>query len=466
MNLLSTFIESKEKMPLLNYMQKAMTLPAFTDFSQVARKKRLMTIVKRQPEVLGIVRGVASDITGYSHFEPINQRSSGRTTVNSAQEFAQKICWQKLKRNIIMDALITGEGYLWKGQLSQKQLKELRSEITRLETKSKAKFDEDLTAPRFLRQVASSTMSIRNDGYDITSYAQKVGGNETIFRPDELIRLSFEEIDGKVEGMTPLYALPLHIELLWLLWQNQYFLQAKGNHPDILLTVDGIDMNHPSYQKVLNELQAYNKPGNPSHGTLLLAGGKYSTTVLDRVDTLQFKEVCQYVTSIIASMWQYPQNRIGVKTAEASKDKDSGGNSEKGYWANIEIMQDLLALIMNSQLWEPYFGVKEVYDKSYLHDEVVEGTSEQLRLGNLQLKQNVLSSMGKRLKQQACLNCMNNRAYEITEEDIEEMPMEMMMPQMSGTGSAPKQMGQNSMQSQKRDEEFVRERNTGKPTGV
>jgi hypothetical protein len=233
----------------------------------------------------------------------------------------------------------------------------------------------------------------------------------------------------------------------------------------MLLTVEGIDMNHPSYKKVRQELESYNRPGNSTHGALFLAGGKYNATVLDRVDSLQFKEVGQFVTSIIASQWQYPQSRIGVKTAEAAQSKDSGGISEKGYWTSIEYMQDILAWIYNKQLWEPYFGVREVYDKTYLHDEVVEGTAEQLRLGNLNTALNVLARNGKTIKQLAMLNIINNHGQELTENDLEEVSLAM--PMMPGSPSAPKQQGQSPEQrSAKASEELVRERTTGKPTGM
>lgn len=463
MDLLKSFIETKEKLPLLNYATHAMSLPAFADWAQVSRKKRLMTIVKRQPEVLAIVRGVATDITGYSHFEPINKKDTGRNKILAAEQFAARVGYQKLKRNTVLDALITGEGYNWLGKLSLKQQKEIKSMADRIKAKL---FDEDLTAPRKMRIVASTTMSNRTDGYDITGYVQKVATQEIPFTPDEIIRLSFEELDGKVDGFTPLLSLPLHIELLWLLWQNQYYLQAKGNHPDLLLTVDGIDINHPSYKDVVQKLQSYNMPGNSTHGTLFLSGGKYTATVLDRVDTLQFKEVCQYVTSIIASMWQYPQGRMGVKTDQAAGDKDSSGMADKGYWSNIEVMQDLLANIYNSQLWEPYFGVREVYDKSYLHDEVVEGTSEQLRMGNLNLKLNVLARNGKTLTQTAMLNIINNQNHSITEDDLEEMKIDPMLTStLPGSGSAPKSPGA-SPDVGKRQDELARERATGKPAGV
>ena len=97
----------------------------------------------------------------------------------------------------------------------------------------------------------------------------------------------------------------------------------------------------------------------------------------------------------------------------------------------------------------------------------VEGTAEQLRLGNLNLKMDAIGRTGKKLKDQSMLNIINNRHIIITSDDLEKMP-EPVMPNMpGGVGSAPNEGGMSSNnRNEKREEELVRERNTGKPVGV
>jgi hypothetical protein len=63
------------------------------------------------------------------------------------------------------------------------------------------------------------------------------------------------------------------------------------------------------------------------------------------------------------------------------------------------------------------------------------------------------------------LNIINNHGQELTENDLEEVSLAM--PMMPGSPSAPKQQGQSPEQrSAKASEELVRERTTGKPTGM
>jgi len=464
--ILDNFIETKQKLPLLNYMQRAMNAPAFRDFSQQQRKKRLMKLVQGSPEAMAIVRGVVNDIVGKYNFEPASERrNAGRNKIIKASAFNRNVKFKKILKDVIFDVIITGEGYIHMGKLSAKDKSELFSLLNPKTEGAKRLVDEDLTKPRFLRQSASTTMSVLHDDHDVVGYVQRVGGVDQTFDTKEIIRITFENLDGKVEGFSPFISLPLHLELLWLLWQNQFFKQNNGNHPDLWVNLEdmGIDSNSPSYKLVEQTLKGYNTPGSPTHGHLLTTG-KVSVTQMERSDSLEFKEVDQYVTQLIAAQWQYPMSRMGIKTEQAAKSKDSGGSADRGYWLNIEQMQDMTDLILNTELWEPGFGVRIVHRKGYLHDDVVEGTAEQLRLGNVNTKNLMLQGTGFKLKKATVIDIINGRAFDINEDDLEkdEAPE---MPAMPGQGSPAKPKDED-LSREKRSDELNREKNTGKPDGV
>jgi hypothetical protein len=477
MSIIEEFIQVKET-PLLNYMQGVMNSPnysyIFNDYLQIQQKYRIMKLCQRSPEAFMVVRAVASDICSNFHFEPL--KGTGRNKVIAAQNFSRKAGHRKLRRNTVIDMLLTGEGYQHLNAITLQQAKELVNTL-RMELKSAgfeakaAEYDEDMIRPRSWKWIASTTMITQFDQYDVIGYMQRVGARQVQFNTNEIVKYSFEEIDGKITGFTPFMTMPIHLELLWLIWLNQYYLQAKGNHPDTVFTVEGIDMNHPSYQKLRQEIETYNKPGSPTHGNLLLAGGKYNVHQLEKNDGLQFAEVDRYITTLIAGHWQFPLSRIGIKTAEASNSKDSAGGADKGYWNFIEQYQDYVAEVENSQIWEPFFGVKLVPNKSYKHDEVVEETSYQLQLNNLEQTQRLLAGIGKQLKEEVVLDLLNSRDREINEEDLDELSVD---PAMLQTGmlrqNMPNQkMGQgmaNSDRQAKRADEISRERNQGKPSGV
>jgi len=465
---LNNFLETKQREPLFNVMDRALELPAFKDFSQIGRKNRMMTLASRSAEVMSIVRGVAGDVVGKFHFEPVvpNSRDSGRNKLLKATTFAEANRFKKLLRDMVIDILITGEAYMWKATLPEEERKQIQKVISTKSKEFKQLFDEDLSAPRQLRHMASTSMIIRYDRHNVLGYTQRVGTTEIDFDLKETVRLNFEELNGRPEGWTPLYSLPLQIQLLWLLWQNQFYKQAKGNHPDLVVSLEGngVNANHPSFKRIEQALRSYNTPGNSTHGSLLLSGEKISIDQLKRDDTMEFRDVGMLISSLVASQWQYPASRMSLKTVEATATKDSGGNADRGYWLNIEQMQDTIDDVMNTQLWIPFFGVRMVHDKAYLHDEVVEGTAEQLRLGNISTRVNMLRQSGKSLTPEAMVNLINNKSYMFTESDLVDTDADI--PDMAQMGSIRNINKDEALSREKRRQELDREQNTGTPTGV
>src|SRR5210317_1848921 len=112
----------------------------------------------------------------------------------------------------------------------------------------------------------------------------------------------FKRIAGKVDGFTLVSTIPLQLELLWLLWTNQYDLQAKGNMPDLIVSAEDIKSNSPALKDVEQKLKKYNMPGNTKHGTTILYGSKYNFEKMERDTSLQFEDVGKAVTSVMASL--------------------------------------------------------------------------------------------------------------------------------------------------------------------
>ena len=427
-----------------------------------------MNLVKNSAEAMSIVRIVVGDICGPIHFEPLNKTESGRNKILRAEQFSVVQRFKaSILRNTITDLIITGEGFNWLGKLDDAQI----MAILKL-------FPDDVKGDyvdkvRKIRHIASTSVTTEHDMYNVTGYSQHTSVSAPKkFTTDEIIKLTFEELDGKVEGFTPLMSLPLHIELLWLMWQNQYMLQKRGNHPDLVVSAMGINDNHPSYNKLRKELMSYNTPGNPNHGTLLFSAGregKIDVKQLEKADSLQFKEVGQFVSSMMAMMWQIPGSRLGVKTDQSASSKDSNSGADRAYWYTIRNMQDIIAEIYNSQLFIPFFGVKLVFDQSYMQDEVAEMNVKALQLSNIQTMLNLLQNKQKTLKENTLLKLMNGRYYEIDEGDLEEVSPEQlaMMQPVKQTGSLkePESDSTQELAAEKRKEEVNREAGAGVPNG-
>jgi hypothetical protein len=457
--------KESDKVPMLNYMHNAISKLDLADFQQINRKKRLMALALRTPELVGILLDMARDIVDKIDFVPLTK--GGRNRVLKAKNWSRKVRLKKILNPLVQDMLITGEGYLYLGAKQSG----IASQLDGLSDLLKSKiWDEDILNPKF-RHIASSTMIVRHDDKNITGYTQKVGEIETHYEPGEIIRITLNEIDGRVEGYTPLYSIPLQLELLWLLWQNQYDLQLKGNMPDYLVVAKNMKSSSASAKALENKLMAYNRPGNKTHGMTVLYDAEYDLERMERDTSLQFEDVGKAVSSLIANLFQYPKGRQGIKTKESAATKDSSGDNERSYWISISQIQDNISEVLDMQLFEPFFGVQMVFDKNYLHDQVVENTAMQLRLNNLKLVNDMMGiTYQTRVKEEFVLDTFNNKGYELTEDDLEKS--EPMMGQVPGTLN--NQMPKNTLgqgmsvqdRAKKKDEEVSRERNTGKPSGV
>jgi len=92
----------------------------------------------------------------------------------------------------------------------------------------------------------------------------------------------------------------------------------------------------------------------------------------------------------MAMQWQIPRSSIPYIIGGTNTKDDTGGNSEKGYWRNIEFAQMVFEESMNTQLWIPYFGVKLVFDNTFVQQDVQVQTARQLRLNNILLENQLL----------------------------------------------------------------------------
>lgn len=464
------YVSQKEssKLPLLNYLFMESKKPYMQEYYQLSRKKRLMWLYQRSPEAQMVIEPHARDICGKIYFQAINPRNIGTTLVKRADNFARSHRFNKLLFNFVIDTLITGEGYLWKGELSKQQVKMIQEEFSKmLNTEF---YDEDFFRLRKVRQVASTTMATNFDDYDVTGYTQTlVGGSsqEVQFSVNDIIRMTFGELDGKIQGWSPLYTLPLHLELLWLLWTNQYDFQERGNHPDLVVIGETLKSNSPSFKAVEQKLAEYNTPGASKHGTLLLSDSKFTVQELERMDTLQFKEVGMFITSMIGALYQYPQSRLPIKTDQAAGSKDSNNSAEKSYWNIVEQKQELVAEVLNTQLWEPYFGVQMKFEKSYKHDEVVEGQAIRQRLDNIGVMDMLVAKHGKQIPLDVKMRLMEGKDAELYVEDAPMLDLSM-------DPNRPNQANSDLMNSQekdpnrqdKRQSELKREEGAGVPNGV
>ena len=403
--------------PMLNVISNSLR-GYLSSTSQSQRKKALMSWIKSTGELNGFVSKVARDIVKKFHFEQIDKKSN-RNKLIKANTFAVEVNLRQIMYPQVFDILGLGEGYGWKGMLDKdtvnKKIKEvingMKGQISTKESNDLysqfeckqtdvlgdlAGFDEDLTIPKKYRAVASSTMEIEYDQYMVKKYIQRVGSNDKEFNPEEIIRYTFGDLDGKVNGFSAIETILVQVELLRFMWQNMNSFNKNGGVMDNLFILENTNPNSPSYKLMQQQLQKYKDVGN-RHGNMLFTG-KVTVQQLQQLDAMQFKDMGLYITGLMAMQWGIPKSAIPYIIGGTNTKDDTGGNSEKSYWEVIEYFQQLFADTMNQQLWIPHFGVKIVFDNVYLQQDIQKQTANQLKYNNLKLLDEMARGKGKEIK--------------------------------------------------------------------
>lgn len=415
-------------------------------FGQITKKQQLVRWFKSIPELTALASKVAKDIVYKYHFENVKPEDSGRNKILQANKFAQQVQLTKLLLSQAVDMLVTGEAFGWLGKVKDEQIKQKIAEIvshhTFLETKEDQKevcdnlftelkqvegfadldkVDEDLLRPRKYRHIASSTIQINHDQFEIVNYKHVVGASEVYFKPEEIIHFTFIDFDGKVNGFTPVESVIVQLELLRQMWQNMLSVHKNGGSPDKLFVLENTQVNSPAYKRIEAQLGKYKLVEN-KHGNMLFTG-KVSVEDLQQLDQMQFKDMGLYITGLVAMQWQIPRSSIPYIVGGTNTQEDTGGNSEKGYWRNVEYAQSVFVETMNTQLWIPYFGVRIVFDNTFVQQDVQIQTGQQLKLGNIVTTDNLLKGSGKQLSLTKKLKLLGLTINDIEDVKIMDIPI-------------------------------------------
>ncbi len=476
--------------PMLNVVSDSLSNYFFTQ-TQTRKKKWLMQWYSSIPELTGMVNKVARDICGDFHFEPINPDEVGKTGRNKifkANKFCAEIGYKKQKLMQIIDRLVTGESFAWKGKISDKQIKDtitkhlnfrpfveqkvktalsahIFHELKATEGFGGSGFDEDFLMPRKYRTVASTTMEIVHDTFDVIGFRQIVAGKHKPFDLKEIIHSTFGQIDGKVSGFTPVESIVVQLELLRFMWQNMLAYERNGGGPDRMFVLKNIRPGDPAYARMKNQLEKYKLVQN-KHGDLLFTGD-VSVENLEQLDKMQFKDMGLYIMGIMALQWELPKSSLPMVIGGTNTKDDTGGNSERGYWDNIEFSQEMDSETENSQLWIPHFGVKLVYDRKFVQKDIQKETALQLQLGNLITTDSLLATNGVQLNKKKKLRMLG-----LTEMDLEKKPEEIEVDPKTNLNN---QLSKNevndssdkaNLRKKKREEEEQSNRSIGDSDGV
>ena len=388
-------IPSLKERPVLNslYIPSMLPEPRSMDLDS------LMFWVKRTPECIGIVKRIATDIVTNIYFKAIDEKTVGRPTKSpksnkeiKAENFSRTVKYRKKMIALVMDRLITGDYYAWKGKISDEQVSKVAKEVYSeyglefKEIETKAYFNEEFNGYSAIEMVPSTMVSIEHDTHKITKFVQK---NKTSpqddkrFSPDEIIHQTTMDIDGSVYGFSPMEASYRTIRTINSIQDYAWYYFKNGAKLDRVWKFMG-NVDEGYLKKFEKTLQDY-KNVNRSHGDLILANAdKIETENLTESEKdMQYRQLAIYSTGRLAFAFNMPADILSsILGADIKQAAGSSDIEDAGYNRNIEQAQRDEEDLWNSEFWVPYFKVEMKFERSFLQDKIQE---TQYRVQNVAL---------------------------------------------------------------------------------
>lgn len=401
---------------------------------------------KQTPELVAVTNIIATDILGDRpvFVDPKTGGPLGRNKFYEAESFwRDQRCKESLKA-IVYDLLTTGDGYGWEGKLNNTEqvriAKELASKLGNkfswsLKDKSefiKKAIDEDLKKPKTFDYVASSTMQILSNEYDVIEYVQHANGLTNRFKPDEIIHFRWQTMDGKIEGFSPVESLFKEIFMLWASKANMQAFFENGGSPGKLFTMEDTQPGTDAYERFFEQLTASKDVANRHKNWL--GTGKINVQDLDaQIKDMEYKDLMLYITSVIAFSFNIPVSRIPFLLGSSATNGDSGGMAEQGYWNMISERQDMIEDLMNSQLFSK-LGFHMKLPRKYKQDSIREAQAANMNQDTVTKLQSIYRQISKRIKVNKLNEMVSGGGFTVTEEDLEDIPQEELMGPMEKTG--------------------------------
>lgn len=421
-------IEIKEMMqhkeiPFLNE-PISMTKYAGPYLTQPANYDTILTWVKKTPEAMGIINALITDIMSDGYTINALKKTKADANIEGAEEFMKKNYFKDEMKATLWDWFMFGDAALWKGKITTEQIKEkLRSRGIEVKSDVIGAMDEDLYKTKSFRHIAWSSMNIRYDDTDITGYKQVVKGKkEKTFTTEEIIHGRFMPLDGKVYGFSPIRASLSSITTLGLMkdYNGRYF--EHGGAPDHMFILAKEMAGSPHAEKLRQTLETYN---HRMRGNLVFTGEVEVKDINAFNKDMEFRLLAIYHTGILALAFNMPMARLSSVLGQEVKGSATGDSLEDaGYWRTIAEAQDYWETLLNTELFEPEFGVKLKFNRSYLQDEVREVQIAMIKADVITKTNAELQKYGMKLS----LDYLN-KYFGFKEDDVEKGKLELPMMQ-------------------------------------
>ena len=369
---------------------------------------QIINLIKRTPEAIGIIRAMITDILS----DGVVWRGSTKNKIAKAKDWAKKKqIWTKKLPAGLVDWFIFGNNLIWPG-IKIDQVKELAIEQANIELIEIKETKQNEILNKIIGEVAENSLDYRNvpwstvtidsNGVDVTGFSQHMGvsvsptgvttpgvsGEQRSWDANEVIHATLMELDGKAYGYSPMIASLSVISTLALIKDYNGFKFENGGEPDLIFSFPQEIADNPNVKALVRHLTEKRKARNKG-GHFVMTGEVNITHVSDHNKDMEYRHLAIYYTGILAFAFNMPIGRIqsilGSEVKMGSQDL-----SDTGYWRSISNMQRYWEDLLNTNIFEPQFGVTFKFKRSYKQVEVREAQSKML---NIQWMRNLMASM-------------------------------------------------------------------------
>lgn len=336
----------------------------------------LYKVVKQSPEVLGCIEAITEDIMA-DEWKYLGSKDA----IKRFEEFSNSSNFYKILTNAVYDMLITGNAYILKLDIPEEKMKRLLTIVTKdlaekLSLKMKRKqivefLKQEGKTPKDLQVLKASTITINYDETGkVASYHQKVGGNERVYSPKDIIHLSLINIGGEVYGFSPME--PLLSDIATLLFAKNYVGKYFENNglPDWMFIMPEDNPDSRNY-KLLKENLKDMKKKDEKHRNLLVTGKIDAKEIAKFNKDMEFSKLIQHFTQLILIGMGVPTHRINY-TLTDSQSGSQVNRAYEGYYKKISFVQKLIENQLNKDLFSHFGKIRIKFNRAYKIDEMRE----------------------------------------------------------------------------------------------
>lgn len=341
---------------------------------------RYMEWFKKTPECVSLVSSMVTDVLADGYY--FEGSASGR---KKAEDFMIENNVPTQMEGGLYDMFILGQGFWYHGALGQKRMKEMRDAYTRSReyrnydfvSKLLEDYDDDESAgnKRF-QYIPATTMNITPSDRFATGliYTQRVGAYVSAFTEKEIIQLKDLNLNGELWGTTRFKSIMAEVTLLGIL--KDYYGHELDNYgvPPGMFAMPDEQPNSPNVLSINRLLLEGQKPENKNRVWVL--SGNVIYTAFERLKDMEFKNLADFLTNVIAMVWQVPPSRYGRAAGKGGKETPL---SNQGYYRNISHLQAKVETALNSQVFMPDFKVKLKFNRTHREDEVRVAQAEKIK---------------------------------------------------------------------------------------